>query len=126
MTDQALDQDRPQQIGVAIIGAGERGVYFIGSRIAEAAATSRLRIIGVQDRLPDRAALATGHLDAIYAAAGSDHATRVFPTLDAAVNDPQVDLVIVTTHTDSHRDPVEQAVAAGKRVTGDSVMDGVR
>ena len=116
MTDQALDQDRPQQIGVAIIGAGERGVYFIGSRIAEAAGASRLRIVGVQDRLPDRAALATGHLDAIYAAAGSDHATRVFPTLDAAVNDPQVDLVIVTTHTDSHRDPVEQAVAAGKRV----------
>lgn len=110
MTDQA------KRIGIAIIGAGERGVYFIGSRIAEAARKCHLRIIGVQDLLADRAELATAHLNALYETAGSKQRVRAFASLDAAVSDPRVDLVIVTTHTDSHREPVERAIAHGKRV----------
>lgn len=104
------------KIGVAIIGAGERGVYFIGSRIAEAAANSNLRIVGVCDRLPDRAALATSYLTQCYAEQNHPSAIAVFETVQEAVSNPDVDLVIVTTHTDSHREPVELAVAAGKRV----------
>jgi predicted dehydrogenase len=41
---------------------------------------------------------------------------RAFGTLEEAVSDPEVALVIVTTHTDSHREPVERAVAHGRRV----------
>ena len=102
--------------GVAIVGAGERGVYFIGSRIAEAARDSGLRVVGVFDRLDDRAKLAARHLTSIYEQGGLDHAVGVFASLEEATADPSVDLVIVTTHTDSHRQPVEQAVARGKRV----------
>jgi predicted dehydrogenase len=60
--------------------------------------------------------MAAAHLGAVYGAVGLDHPVRVFATLDEAVADPAVDLVIVTTHTDSHRDPVERAVAHGKRI----------
>ncbi|MDV6329056.1 Gfo/Idh/MocA family oxidoreductase, partial [Idiomarina sp. Sol25] len=102
--------------GIAIIGAGERGVYFIGSRIAEAARDTGLRVIGVFDRLADRAELAAAHLSTVYRAVGLDHEVRVFATLDEATADSAVDLAIVTTHTDSHREPVERAVAHGKRV----------
>jgi len=108
--------DEKSALGVAIIGAGERGVYFIGTRIAEAARDCRLRVTGVHDRLADRADLAAEHLTGVYAATGASHSVRVFATLEEAVQDPAVDLVIVTTHTDSHRAPVEAAVAAGKRV----------
>ena len=103
-------------IGIAIVGAGERGVYFIGSRIAEAARDTGLRIIGVFDRLQDRAEFAAGHLSEIYDNSGTDHAVRVFTSLEEATADPSVDLVVVTTHTDSHREPVERAIARGKRV----------
>ena len=108
---------RPESsVGVAIIGAGERGVYFIGSRIAEAARDTGLRIRGVHDRLEERAALAARHLGAIYDRTGTDNRVRVFGSLQEAVADTSVDLVIVTTHTDGHRAPVEAAVAHGKRV----------
>ncbi|MBL4557921.1 MAG: hypothetical protein JKP98_15035 [Rhodobacteraceae bacterium] len=70
-------------------------------------------MIGVQDRLPDRAAAAAAHLDALYARAGLDHRVLVFDGLDAAVTHPLVRLVLVTTHTDAHRLPVERAAAAG-------------
>lgn len=105
-----------QTAGVAIIGAGERGAYFIGSRMAETARETGLRIIGLQDRLAARSDFAARHLNAIYAANGLDHLVQVFATLEEAVSHPEVALVIVTTHTDNHRVPVERAVAAGRRV----------
>lgn len=102
--------------GVAIIGAGERGIYYVGSRMAESAAETGLRIVGVQDRLPDRARLAADHLNALYARAGINHRVSVFGDLASAVGDDTVDLVVVTTHTNAHRAPVEAALAAGRRV----------
>jgi predicted dehydrogenase len=102
--------------GVAIIGAGERGVYFIGSRIAEAVRDSGLRVVGVFDRIPARAQLAAEHLDALYAERNMPDRVEVFGTLEEAVAHPMVALVVVTTHTDGHREPVERAVAHGKRV----------
>ncbi len=111
-------QRRPQQdiIGVSIIGAGERGVFFLGTRMAEIAAETGFRIIGVQDVLPDRARYAAEHLNAIYARRGIAHDVQVFEGLKPAVDDPAVDLVLVTTHTNTHREPVEAAIKAGKRV----------
>ncbi|WP_336068845.1 Gfo/Idh/MocA family oxidoreductase [Nitratireductor rhodophyticola] len=103
-------------VGVSIIGAGERGVYFVGTRMAEIAAETGFRIVGVHDALPDRARFAAEHLDAIYAGCGIDHRVRVFDDLDEAVGTGAVNLVLVTTHTDAHRRPVEAAIAAGKRV----------
>ncbi|WGT51359.1 Gfo/Idh/MocA family protein [Thioclava nitratireducens] len=105
-----------ETVGVAIIGAGERGVYYVGSRMAELARETGLRIIGVQDRLADRAALAAQHLDGLYSAQGLNHKVRVFEDMHAAVHDPDVGLVLVTTHTDAHRAPAIEAIRAGKRV----------
>lgn len=111
-------QERPnnETIGVSIIGAGERGVYFVGTRMAEIAAETGFRIIGVHDVLPDRARYAADHLNGIYRRCGIDHTVRIFDNLDSATGDPAVDLVLVTTHTNAHRAPVEAAVRAGKRV----------
>jgi predicted dehydrogenase len=111
-----MDGHSTQTYGVAIIGAGERGVYYVGARMAETALETGLRIIGVQDRLADRARLSAEHLSALYASRGINHQVAVFPDLDAAVTDPAVNLVLVTTHTHAHRAPVEAALANGRQV----------
>ncbi|WP_417410459.1 Gfo/Idh/MocA family protein [Hoeflea sp.] len=103
-------------VGVAIIGAGERGVYFIGSRMAELSAETGFRIVGVHDLISDRAKLAADHLNGIYAAGGISHAVAPCEDLGKLLDDPRVDLVLVTTHTDAHRVPLEMAIKAGKRV----------
>ncbi|MBV1868325.1 MAG: Gfo/Idh/MocA family oxidoreductase [Marinosulfonomonas sp.] len=109
-------QRTDEHVGVAIIGAGERGVYYIGSRIAETVNDTELLVVGVFDLIEGRARLAAEHLNQIYQTAGISHRTRVFSSLDQAVGDAKVDLVVVTTHTNNHREPVAKAVAAGKRV----------
>lgn len=112
--------DNGQQVtgtrGVAIIGAGERGVYYVGARMAESGAQTGLRIAGVFDRLAERGRLAAEHLSGLYAKAGIDQRVGVYASLEEAVADPAVDLVLVTTHTNAHRAPVEAALKAGKRV----------
>lgn len=112
----AFMNNKKTVLGVAIVGAGERGVYFIGSRIAEAALQTELQIVGVFDRLNDRASFAAGYLNSVYETLGRGRPVRVLESLAQATADPSVDLVIVTTHTDNHRQPVEQALANNKRV----------
>jgi len=102
--------------GVAIIGAGERGVHFIGSRIAEVVRHGGLHVVGVYDRISARAELAAEYLNGLYAEQGAPNRVQVFASLEDAVSNPAVSLVIVTTHTDGHREPVERAVAHGRRI----------
>lgn len=117
--DSATTLERPRAqrtIGVAVIGAGERGVYYVGSRMAELAEETGFRIVAVYDRLEDRARLARDHLNEIYADGPLDHRVRAVTSLREAVESPEVDLVLVTTHTNAHLDPVRAAVTAGKRI----------
>lgn len=102
--------------GVAIIGAGERGVHFIGSRIAEVVRHGGLHVVGVYDRISARAELAAEYLNGLYAEQGAPNRVRVFASLEDAVSDRAVSLVVVTTHTDGHREPVERAVAHRRRI----------
>jgi len=112
--------------GVAIIGAGERGVYYLGKHLSASAATTGFRIIGLHDRLPDRARLGADHLTSAYAEAGIEHSVGVFCSTEQAVHDKAVDLVLVTTHTDAHRAPTEAALAAGRRVYLDKPISVTR
>jgi len=112
-----LDREGGQRtIGVAVIGAGERGIYYVGSRMAELAGETGFRIVSVHDRLPERARLAAEHLNAIYAGGDIAHEVRTAGTLEEAVGDPEVDLVIATTQTNAHLEPVRAAARAGKRI----------
>lgn len=102
--------------GVAIIGAGERGIYYVGTRMAEMAAETGFRIMTVFDRIAGRSELSAQHLNRIYRSAGIDHSVRTATSLEEATGHPDVDLVMVTTHTDAHVGPVKAAAAAGKLV----------
>lgn len=104
------------EVGVTIVGAGERGVYYVGSRMAELAAETGFRIVSVHDPLTERARLGAEHLAGIYRQTRQESEVRVAKSLDEAVTDPRVGLVLVTSRTNAHRAPVEAAVAAGRRV----------
>ena len=106
------EKDRP--VGVAIIGAGERGIYYVGSRMAELAEETGLRIRVVHDRLPDRMMLAAEHLTHLYAAAGLSHEVEIADSIAGAIERADVDLVLVTTHTNAHLEPVLIAARAGQ------------
>ena len=108
------EQDRP--VGVAIIGAGERGVYYVGSRMAELARETGFVIRVVHDRLPDRARLASQYLTDLYRTNGLYWQVELVDDMAAAIERPDVDLVLVTTHTNAHVEPVQIAARAGKRI----------
>ena len=74
-----------ETIGVSIIGAGERGIYFVGSRMAETAVETGFRIIGVHDVLADRARYAAEHLASCARLAGDIPDFGAFETHDAYV-----------------------------------------
>ncbi|MGR3662960.1 MAG: Gfo/Idh/MocA family protein [Paracoccaceae bacterium] len=103
-------------VGVSIVGAGERGIYYIGTRMAELAAETGFRIVGIYDVLPERAHFAAEHLNTIYLRLGIAHSVKTFDCLADATGNPEVALVIVTTHTNAHREPTEAALKAGKFV----------
>jgi predicted dehydrogenase len=89
-------------INVAILGAGFMG----GAHAANYAALGgRVRVKSVCARSVARAAR-------VAETVGADALTD----LDAAVNDPQVDVVDVCLPTPLHREAVERAFAAGKHV----------
>ncbi|POF28003.1 Gfo/Idh/MocA family protein [Roseibium marinum] len=112
----AAQDGKTRAKGVAIIGAGERGIYYVGTRMAETAEETGFRIVTVFDRIQDRTEQAVQHLDEVYRSAGIDFTVQAAGSLDQAVTHPDVDLVIVTTHTHAHVKPVEAAAKAGKLV----------
>lgn len=105
-----------REFGVAIVGAGERGIYVVGVQLAALYRELRLRVVGVQDVLPKRAQLGAEYLTQMYAEGGADCKVGVYGSLDAVLADSAVQLVIVTTHTNQHLEPTVRALEAGKKV----------
>src|SRR5207237_810445 len=89
-------------VRVAILGAG-----FMASAHASnyAALGERVSVERVASRTPERAAK-------VAATVGAEATTE----LDAAIRDPEVDVVDICLPTPLHREAAESALAAGKHV----------
>jgi predicted dehydrogenase len=55
-------------------------------------------------------------LEEQYRRAGHPLEIAVYRDVEACLADPRVELVMITTHSDQHRDPALRALAAGKKV----------
>jgi predicted dehydrogenase len=108
-------EDR-REIGVAVIGAGLRGVWNLGGLLARDFEELRLQVVALCEVFGPRAAEARSFLEEQYRRAGRPLEVGVYRDLEACLADPRVELVMVTTHSDQHREPVEKALAAGKKV----------
>lgn len=109
-------------IGVGVIGLGTRGMYAIARNMANSNAETGLVVTALCDRNEARMGEASKVLCEQYAQAGR----TINPTLHAdgldLINDPAVDLIVITSITDTHRDLALPALASGKRVYCDKPL----
>src|SRR6185503_17294883 len=89
------------ELGVGIVGAG-----FMGRAHARAARLAGARVVGVAASSPERAKEAASGL-------GAD---RAFPSAEALVTDPDVDVVHLCVPNDLHAPLATTAIAHGKHV----------
>jgi len=112
----SMGRDHRKEIGVAVIGAGLRGVWNLGSLLARDFEELRLEVVALCEIFAPRTTEARSFLEEQYRRSGHTPAITVYSDLDECLADPRVELVMVTTHSDQHREPVQKALAAGKRV----------
>lgn len=109
-------------IRVAVIGAGERGVYVLGARAVELLEETGIEIRVLCDNNPARAREARDYLQAQYRARGAEIAIEVDTDYRISVAREEIDTVFVTTYTSEHRGPAVAALEAGKQVYLDKPM----
>ena len=103
-------------IGVGIIGSGLRGGLVLGARIIEQQRETGLKLRAICDRSPAR----MREVSLFLHAAGLKNLRlgRIRRCTDyrELVDDPAVDLIVITTPTWFHREPAEYALRSGKKV----------
>jgi len=105
-----------EPIGVGIIGSGGRGVYCVGTRMAELVREEQLVVKALCDRNPERMQEGKAHLEKQFAERGVKTEIECIPDYRDLIADPRVGLVMVSTTCDAHRDPALAALASGKKV----------
>jgi predicted dehydrogenase len=109
-------------INVAVIGAGERGVYVLGARAVELREETGLEIRVLCDTNEARGAEAKRYLQGLYRESGADLTIDLEPDYRKAIAREDVDSVFVTNYTSDHRGPTVAALAKGKQVYLDKPM----
>ena len=106
----------PKRIGVGIIGAGSRGVYCVGSRMAELVRDTGLTVTALCDRNAERMVEARDHLTGQFAERGVETRIALHADYRDLIADPAVELVMVSTPSCFHREPAVAALQSGKKV----------
>jgi predicted dehydrogenase len=109
-------------IRVGIIGLGTRGTHALARNMAETYPEHRLRVTALHDRNPQRTREAADELVAQYAAVGAEVAPTLHEDGQALIADDEVDLVMVVSITDTHREYAVPALESGKRVYCDKPL----
>ena len=109
------------EIGVGVIGLGFMGSTHVKAYQAAAKAGRNCRLVAVCDVKPDRrtgAPPGTGNIEVARAESRlfDPASVHVHETPEAMLADPDVRMVSICTHTDSHVDLAVKALAAGKHV----------
>lgn len=105
-------------IGVGIIGAGLRGVYVLGARIAElsgAENATSLKIVGLCDSLESRANEGKIFLEKIYNDVNVTHSIWTTTSYQELIDHPDINFVIITTPTHVHKGPALYSLKSGKK-----------
>jgi predicted dehydrogenase len=109
-------------VGVGIIGLGARGFFSIGLNTAQSCRETGFRITALCDRNPSRAAEARDALGRVFDGLDVDFAPRLYTTGQDVIEDEAVDLVVITSVTDTHRQFAVPALRSGKKVYCDKPL----
>lgn len=104
-------------IRVGIIGTGSRGITCIGRQIAEQSRELGMTITAFCNRTESRMQIALDDVDAVAAKAGNDpFAPSFYSDPIELINDPEVDLIVITSPTAAHAEATIPALRSGKKV----------
>jgi predicted dehydrogenase len=104
------------QLGVGIIGAGVRGVYCLGLAFTELVHETDFRVVGLFDSNPQRVVEAKLYLENRYEIEGTKQQIHPFKNAIDLIDSPLCDLIIITSHTNQHREAAVYALKSGKKV----------
>ena len=105
-----------RRIGVGIIGLGDRGCFVLGARINALERETGLTILALCDINADRLRDAATFLAADATNDRTLADFQLYGDFCALIEDPRVEVILITTHTYVHREPAIAALASGKRV----------
>ena len=111
-----------ETVGVGIIGLGKRGLNCLGQHIAHLGNEIGLRLTALCDRKEARMAEAEALLTGISAGRGKDISPNLYQDGLELIDAPEVDLVLVTSITDTHRQFAVPALRSGKKVYCDKPL----
>jgi predicted dehydrogenase len=109
-------------IGVGIIGLGVRGFYCIGMSMAQTCHETGFRITALCDRNAARMEEVGDVLVATYAGQDVTIAPKLYENGVNLIQAPEVDLVVITSITDTHRRFAVPALRSGKKVYCDKPL----
>jgi predicted dehydrogenase len=107
---------------VGIIGLGVRGLHSIARIMAEHFVETGFKVTALCDRNPERMVEARTAIQEGYARQGVEVAPRLHGQGPDLIADPHVDLVVITSTTDTHREFAVPALRSGKRVYCDKPL----
>lgn len=104
-------------IRVGIIGTGSRGITCIGRQIAEQSRELDITMTAFCNRTESRMQIALDDVNAVSAAAGNEpFAPKFYSDPKAMIDDPNVDLIVITSPTAAHAEATIPALRSGKKV----------
>lgn len=102
---------------VGIIGTGSRGITCIGRQIAEQSKELDITITAFCNRTESRMEIARDELNELAVASGNPPLSiRFHSTAQQLINDPEVDLIVITSPTAAHAEATIPALRSGKKV----------
>lgn len=115
-----MQPDKP--IGVGIIGLGVRGLYSIARIMAEDFPQTNFNISALCDRNPQRMVEAIEVIQEPYQFHGHHITPKQYEDGLELIDDPDVDLVVITSITDTHRQYAVPALQSGKNIYCDKPL----
>ena len=101
---------------VGIIGCGARGLHHIGFNMVDQREECGLEIAAVANRSRESSDYAAGEIDKRYNDQGHQATVQSCREYRELLDDESIDLIIITSHTDAHREHALAALASGKKV----------
>ncbi len=105
-----------ERIGMGIIGAGARGVLTFGRWTSDLYRKHSLKITAICDIHPQRLKDAQESVQTQLKGQGGKGKVKAYRDVDALIDDPDVDLVVITTPQDFHEQPFLKAIEASKKL----------